>query len=100
MTGPPGSERIRTVALAGETEIPAAATPINSIRLVWRIFQSSRQLEGNTCATARDQELSRSGLRVWPLSEGLPIFFLQRERQLLAHRCGASGRGMSAAGES
>jgi hypothetical protein len=48
MTGPPGSEMIRTVALAGETEIPAAATRINSIRLVWRIFQSSCRIEGTS----------------------------------------------------
>jgi hypothetical protein len=34
MTGPPGSEMIRTVALAGETEIPAAATPIEVVPVV------------------------------------------------------------------
>jgi hypothetical protein len=55
-TGPPGSEMIRTVALAGTTEIPAAATPMNTIRPVWRIFQSSRRLEGNNRASARDRE--------------------------------------------
>jgi hypothetical protein len=32
---------IRMVALAGETEIAAAATP-TSIRLMWRMFTSSR----------------------------------------------------------
>jgi len=35
MTEPPGSAMIRMVALAGETEIAAAATP-TSIRLMWR----------------------------------------------------------------
>src|SRR5580698_8559054 len=53
---------IRTVALAGETEIPAVARPINSIRLVWRIFQSSRRLEGNIRACARDRERPDGGV--------------------------------------